>query len=141
MKTVCTRSQNNCLWTQKKVVAYVHEHTTTDGWYRLLGHSSFKIINYLICTFSLPTNKNNYRYLYTSCSQNKAHCQQFNHHSLISSATLELIYTNVCGPSHNIGTNGSNTIFFLLIILPDISSSIPCSNYFSPISSRCGKLI
>lgn len=41
----------------KKVVAYVHEHTITDGWQRCLVHPSSKIFNHLIHSFSLQTNK------------------------------------------------------------------------------------
>ncbi|KAJ0051870.1 hypothetical protein Pint_02001 [Pistacia integerrima] len=35
----------------KKVVAYVHERTTTDGWHKRLGHPSSKIVNHVIRNF------------------------------------------------------------------------------------------
>lgn len=58
-----------------KTAAYAHEHTTIDGWYKILGHSALKVFNYLISTFSLPTkNKNGHFSLCNSCSQNKVHC-------------------------------------------------------------------
>ena len=57
--------------------------------------------------FSLPTNKNGHLSLCTSCSQNKAHRQTFNTHGLTSTAPMEFIYTDVWGPSHDIGIDGS----------------------------------
>jgi transposase InsO family protein len=85
----------------------VHERTTTDGWHKRLGHPLSKLVHHLIHAFSLPTNKNGHLSLCTSCSQNKAHRQTFNTHGLTSTAPLELIYTDVWGPSHEIGIDGS----------------------------------
>ncbi|KAJ0020732.1 hypothetical protein Pint_31511 [Pistacia integerrima] len=41
----------------KPAITYVHERTTTDGWHKRLGPPSPKIVQHLIRTFSLPTNK------------------------------------------------------------------------------------
>jgi transposase InsO family protein len=56
---------------------------------------------------NVPTNKNDHSSLCTSCSQNKAHRQTFSTHGLTSTALIELIYTDVWGPSHDLGINGS----------------------------------
>jgi hypothetical protein len=93
--------------TKKNIVAYVHERTTPDGWHKRLGHPSSKLVHHLINAFSLPTNKNGHSSLCTSCSQNKAHRQTFSTHGLTSTAPIELIYTDVWGPSHDLGINGS----------------------------------
>lgn len=98
----------------KNITAYVHERTTTDGWHKRLGHPSSKIVNHLIRAFSLPTNKNANKALCNTCSQNKAHCQPFHSHGLTSQAPLELIYTDVWGPSHDIGLDGSK--YYLIFI-------------------------
>lgn len=90
-----------------KIVAYVHNRTTIDGWHKRLGHPASKLVNHLISTFSLPTHKNGHVSPCTSCSQNKAHRLPFNNHGLTSTAPIELIYTDVWGPSHEIGIEGS----------------------------------
>ncbi|KAF8377299.1 hypothetical protein HHK36_030674 [Tetracentron sinense] len=86
----------------KPAIAYVHERTAADGWHKRLGHPSSKIVQHLIRTFSLPINKNGHSSLCVSCSQNKAHRQMFQSHGLNSTAPLQLIYTDVWGPSHDI---------------------------------------
>jgi hypothetical protein len=88
------------------IIAYVHERSTFDRWHKRLGHPSPKLVNHLIHAFSLPTNKTGSSSLCTSCSQNKAHHQSFSTHGLTSTTSLELIYTDVWGPSHDLGING-----------------------------------
>jgi transposase InsO family protein len=98
----------------RNIVAYVHERTTTNGWHKRLGHPSSKLVHHLIHTFSLPTNKNGSLSLCSSCSQNKAHRQPFNNHGLTSTAPLDLIYTDVWGPSHAVGIDGSK--YYLIFV-------------------------
>ena len=95
-----------------KIVAYVHNRTSFDGWHKRLGHPASKLVNHLINTFSLPTHKNGHVSPCTSCSQNKAHCQPFNNHGLTSTSPIELIYTDVWASSHEIGIEGSNRCYF-----------------------------
>jgi hypothetical protein len=64
------------------------------------------LVNHLIHAFSLPINKTGSSSLCTSCSQNKAHRQSFSTHGFISTTPLELIYTDVWGPSYDLGING-----------------------------------
>jgi hypothetical protein len=65
------------------------------------------LVNHLIHAFSLPTNKNGHSSLCTSCSKKKAHRQTFSTHGLTSTTPIELIYTDVWGPSHDLGIKGS----------------------------------
>ena len=109
----------------KNVVAYVHERTTLDGWHKRLGHPLSKLVNHLIHVFSLPTNKNGHLSLCTSCYQNKAHRQTFNTHGLTSTTPMELIYTDVWGPSHDIGIDGSKYYVIFVDHYTSTFGSIP----------------
>ena len=98
-----------------KIVANVHERTTIDGWHKRLGHPSYKIVTSLVRAFSLPIKKDTHAStLCTPCSINKAHQQPFHSTSLKSRAPLDLIYTDVWGPSHTIGLDGS--CYYLILV-------------------------
>jgi hypothetical protein len=98
-----------------KILANVHERTTIDGWHKRLGHPSHKTVTSLVHSFSLPIKKDTQgSTLCTSCSINKAHQQPFHSTSLQSHAPLDLIYTDVWGPSHTIGLDGSR--YYLILV-------------------------
>ena len=90
-----------------KKVANVHERTSIDGWHKLFGHPSIKIVHHLVKKISLPiSSTKTLSSLCHSCSINKANQQPFRVNSLQSHEPLELIYT-MCGVglgyfSHNI---------------------------------------
>jgi hypothetical protein len=96
------------------IVANVHERISIDGWHKRLGHPSPKLVTHLINSFSLPTiNKKNIS-LCSSCSINKAHRQPFRQNSLLSHAPLDLLYTDVWGPSSTIGITGAR--YYLIFV-------------------------
>ena len=98
-----------------KMVPNVHERTLIDGWHKRLGHPSLRIVQHLVKNFSLPiVTKKNISQLCSSCSINKAHQQPFLTNSLQSHAPLELIYTDVWGPTHYKGINGSR--YYLILV-------------------------
>jgi len=98
-----------------KMVTNVHERTSLDRWHKRLGHPSQKLVNQIIKSFSLPIkHKDHVSYLCTSCSINKAHKQPFCPTTLVSHAPLDLIYTNVWGPSDTVGLDGS--CFYLILV-------------------------
>lgn len=97
------------------MVANVHERMSIDGWHKRLGHPSQKIINYLVNAFSFPIKKEHQELnLCTSCSINKVHQQPFHSTSLQSHAPLDLSYTDVWGPSHIVGLDGSH--YYLILV-------------------------
>ena len=96
------------------MVANVHERTSLDGWHKRLGHPSSKIVHNVVRNFSLPVTTNKMSFLCSSCSINKAHQQPFGSTSLSSNAPLELIYTDVWGPAHCVGVDGSQ--YYLLFV-------------------------
>ena len=95
-------------------VANVHEQTSLDGWHKRLGHPSYPIVKNLVSTFSLPTTTNKMTMLCHSCSINKSHQQPFRTTSLSSTGPLEIIYTDVWGPTHSTGLDGSR--YYLLFV-------------------------
>jgi len=96
------------------MVANVHEQTSIDGWHKRLGHPSLKIVQNLVNNFSLPIVPNKFSSLCSSCSINKAHQQPFHVTSFQSHAPLEIIYTDVWGPAHYTGIDGSR--YYLLFV-------------------------
>jgi transposase InsO family protein len=96
------------------MVANVHERTSLDGWHKRLGHPSSKIVHNVVRNFSLPVITNKMSFLCSSCSINKVHQQPFGSTSLSSNAPLELIYTDVWGPAHCVGVDGSR--YYLLFV-------------------------
>ena len=98
-----------------KMVVNVHERTSINGWHKRLGHPSQKIVHHLVKNFSLPIIQEGHSsHLCTSCSINKAHKQPFRTNSLQSHAPLDLIYTDVWGPSNTIGIDGSR--YYLILV-------------------------
>ena len=95
-------------------VANVHERTSLDGWHKRLGHPSYPIVKNLVSTFSLPTTTNKMTMLCHSCSINKSHQQPFRTTSLSSTGPLEIIYTDVWGPTHSTGLDGSRYYLFFV---------------------------
>ena len=115
-----------------KMVANVHERTSIDGWHKRLGHPSLRIVQHLVKNFSLPiVTKKNISQLCSSCSINKAHQQPFHTNSLQSHAPLELIYTDVWGPTHYNGINGSR---YYLILVDHFTKYM----WFYPMATKSG---
>jgi len=97
-----------------KVLAYVHERTSTDGWHKCLNHPSPKIVAHLVKSFSLPVSSSKLSSLCNSCSINKAHQLPFRPNSLKSQTPLDLVYTDVWGPASSTGIDGSR--YYLIFI-------------------------
>ena len=99
---------NLLVQTSPKMVADVHERTSINGWHNRLGHPSQKIVHHFVKNLSFPIIQEEHSsHLCTSCSITKAHKQPFWINSLQSYAPLDLIYTDVWGPSNIIGIDGS----------------------------------
>ena len=98
----------NSLVSSPKMVANMHERTSLDGWHKRLGNSSQKLVKQIVKSFLLPIkHKDQVPFLCISCSINKAHKQPFHQTSLERHAPLDLIYTDVWGPSNTVGLDGS----------------------------------
>ena len=106
---------NLLVQTSPKMVADVHERTSINGWHNRLGHPSQKIVHHFVKNLSFPIIQEEHSsHLCTSCSITKAHKQPFWINSLQSYAPLDLIYTDVWGPSNIIGIDGSQ--YYLILV-------------------------
>jgi hypothetical protein len=113
----------------------MHERTSLDGWHKRLGHPSFKIVRNLVNHFFLPVAPNKMNSLCSSCSINKAHQLPFRPTSFQSHAPLDIIYTDVWGPAHCVGLDGSR---YYLIFIDHYTKYI----WFYPINAKsCVKSI
>ncbi|KAL6321118.1 hypothetical protein AAG906_012890 [Vitis piasezkii] len=84
-----------------KMVAYVHEWTSIDGWHKRFGHPSIKVVQNLVNLFSLLLTTNKLPLSCPSCSINKTHQQPFGSTSFQSHSPLEIIYSDVWGPARS----------------------------------------
>lgn len=105
---------NSLVTSNSTMVANVHERTSIDGWHKRLGHPSMKLVHRLVNLFSLQLSSKFLPSSCTSCNINKAHQQPFDLTSLQSSMPLELIYTDVWGPAHFKGLDGS--CYYLIFV-------------------------
>lgn len=89
------------LRTNSSSVAFSHERISLQGWHKRLEHPSMKILSHVVHRFSLPllANKTRMSSTCTSCRVNKAHQLPFRDTSLTSNSPLELIFSDVWGPS------------------------------------------
>ena len=95
-------------------VAFMYEWTSIDGWYKRLGHPSFKLVHSLVNRFSLRVTSHHVSSLCRFCSINKAHQLLFRATSFHSHALLNFIYTDVWGTSAYTGIDGSQ--YYLLLV-------------------------
>lgn len=92
--------------------------SSLNGWHKQLGHLTTKIDKNLIQKFYLPIVINKYlSTLYSSCSINKAHKQLFHPTILQSHAPLEIIYTDVWGPTHFTSIDSSH--YYIILVNHD----------------------
>ena len=112
-----------------KMVAYVHERTSFDGWHKRLGYPSIKVVQNLVNLFSLPLTTNKLPLSCPSCSINKVHQQPFGSTSFQSHSPLEIIYSDVWGPVHITGLNGEH---YYLIFVDHYTKYI----WFYPMSTK-----
>ena len=100
-------------WHKKRLLMCMNG--SIDGWHKLLGHPSTKIVHHLVKKFSLPISLNkSLSSLCSSCSINKAHQQPFRVTSLQSHEPVDLIYTDVWGPASYTGIDGSR--YYLIFV-------------------------
>ena len=80
--------------------AMVGVKTSVHEWHKRLGHPSSRTLYSLLKKFSLPvSSKNMSSALCSSCQCNKSHKLPFTVSSLTSYSPLEIIYTDVWGPT------------------------------------------
>jgi hypothetical protein len=87
--------------------ALVGKHTSLDHWHRRLGHLVFRVVQRILSTFMLPIKFNKNCGLYSVCPIAKGHQLPFYDSSSSICNPLDLIYSNVWGPSPVLSINGN----------------------------------
>jgi len=91
--------------------ALVGERTTPASWHKRLGHPAFRTVQRVLSQFKLPVISNKAQLFCSACAQAKGHQLPF--YPTISKVCkpLQLIHSNVWGPSPTISINGNRYSF------------------------------
>lgn len=90
------------------------ERTSTDTWYRRLGHPAQKIVSHIVKQFSLPLRNSIPPNNCTSCRLSKSHKLPFGTSSIVSRNPLEYIFYNVWGPTQIQSSDGYR--YYVIVI-------------------------
>jgi hypothetical protein len=86
--------------------ALVGERASLDRWHCRLGHPSLRIVSQVVRTNALATLKNKASTVCHACRLGKSHELPFHLSSSISMHPLDLLFTDVWGPSPSPSING-----------------------------------
>ena len=86
---------------------FVGERTSPNQWHSRLGHLAFRIVRHVLARFSLPFSSNNIIHPCFACFNSKSKQLPFSSSCTQINFSLELIYTNVWGPSPVCSKSGS----------------------------------
>jgi hypothetical protein len=79
--------------------AMVGEHMSQAHWHRRLGHPAFRTVCRILSQFGLFFSSNKSAALCSTCLQSKSHQLAFPSSNSVSSRPLDLIFSDVWGPS------------------------------------------
>jgi hypothetical protein len=85
----------------------VGERTSADQWHKRLGYPALRTVKQVISKFYLPAFSNKSAASCVSCQQAKAHQLPCPASTSISNHPLELLFSNVWGPSPVVLSNGN----------------------------------
>ena len=86
--------------------ALVGERTSVSKWHSRLGHPAFRVVSQIISRFKLPVVSNKIDSSCSACFSSKSKQLSFSLSSTQTNAPLELIYSDVWGPSPICSRNG-----------------------------------
>ena len=94
---------------------------STSRWHKLLGHPALPVVQKIIHDFNLPvSNKQDHLLVCDACHMAKSHQLPYSRSTSESTAPLELIFSNVCGPGP-VSVGRQNTMSVLLMILASLA--------------------
>jgi hypothetical protein len=88
--------------------------TTFVDWHAHLGHPADRIVHHVLSKFQLPFTSNKKQAICPACQQGKSHQLPFSLSENKSSAPLELIFSDVWGPSPILSNNGAR--FYVIFV-------------------------
>jgi histone deacetylase 1/2 len=86
---------------------YLSQRAPLDVWHCRMGHPSYQTVRHLVSKFSLPTSSNKIPSICSACQQGKSHRLPFSSFQSISTHLLELIFSDVWGPSPIMSTHNN----------------------------------
>jgi hypothetical protein len=87
--------------------ALVGERTTPASWHKRLGHPAFRTVQRILSQFKLPVISNKAQLFCSACAQAKGHQLPFYPSISKVSKPLQLVHSDVGGPSPTISVNGN----------------------------------
>jgi hypothetical protein len=87
--------------------ALVGESTTSHRWHKCLGHPGLQIFNLILSKFQLPVSSNKASSPCNACPQAKSHQLPFSISTTTICNSLDLLYSDVWGPSLTFSINGN----------------------------------
>ena len=100
-----------------KCHAYLGEKALTETWHNRLGHPHFRILQNILKIFELPLTHKLSHYVCDACCSSKSHKQPFLIPLCKSTRPLELVHSDVWGPTPIASHFGSLLCAFLMIFL------------------------
>jgi hypothetical protein len=88
-------------------LAFLGERAPLDHWHYRLDHPSLRIVSQIVRAHHLAVFKNKVSDICSACRMSKSHELPFHLSPSISYFPLELIFTDVWGPSHFPSNNGN----------------------------------
>jgi len=88
--------------------------TTFVDWHARLGHPADRIVCHILSKFQIPFVSNKKLVVCPACQQGKSHQLPFSIFENKSSAPLELVFSDVWGPSPILSTNGAR--FYVIFV-------------------------
>jgi len=86
---------------------YLSQRAPLDVWHCQMGHPSYQTVRHLVSKFSLPTSSNKIPSICSACQQGKSHRLPFSSFQSIYTHPLELIFSDVWGPSPIMSTHNN----------------------------------
>jgi hypothetical protein len=90
------------------------EHASFVDWHARLGHPADCIVCHVVNKFQLPVTNNKKLPIYSACQRGKSHQLPFNMSENKSSVPLELVFSDVWGPSPILSNNGAR--FYVIFV-------------------------
>jgi hypothetical protein len=87
--------------------AFMGIHTTLDGWHSRLGHPSLRIVRQVVSKNNLAVLQSSPVSVCHACQLGKSHRLPFYLSPSVSTSPLELIFSDVWGPSPFLSVNGN----------------------------------
>jgi hypothetical protein len=112
-----------------KPTALLGERVSVEQWHSRLGHPALRIVRQVLSSHHLPTSNNKTLPICHACQLGKSHRFSFSLSPSRSSFPLELIFTDVWGPSPTLSYNGNR---YYVCFVDDFSKFI----WLFPITSK-----